>query len=223
VPFFIELYKYAKIQYLSFKSCTPAGMIKYQLQEARYREYTAKGYYTDSVLAFFKSKYEFDAEVGGQHRTPSSDDSTYETNNFSNHSSMGVNNQLLLQSGILKLLSAPLNAKLHAEISEKMRRVAQAKHAPRNSAKDLVGEFIKCEIVPPCTCYHNQMARYIIKNQNTPGFGAQLSYIDFNGNPKKLNDADVLDISKRVMKAYDQSRVCDRTMKPKKCPVHKTL
>jgi len=223
IPLLTNSFKYFRILYLSLNSDSPSGMIKYQLQEAKYRGYTKTGYYTNSVEAFLNSMYGFNIGEEKQDHASVGSNFDYESHDASDETRSWRSNPLFTEGGILSLTLVPRDAKLDKEISEKMRRLADVKHASRNTAKERIGDFIKREIVPPCTCYHNQIARYIIKNKDVDGFEAKLVYIPLNSPPKSLKDSDVMDIAKKVMKDYDPGRVYNRTIALNKCSIHKTM
>lgn len=221
VPLLVEVFKYIKVRIFSLKTDSPTGMIKYQLQEAKYRGYTEAGYYTNSVVEFLNSRYGLNVGAREQRNPPENSSIAAKMQDTTDDSGSWSTRPEFREGGVLKLVFAPRNAKRDKQISEEMSRIAQIRHSSRNAAKERIGEFIKREIAPPCTCYHNQIARYIVKMQGSEGFDAPLDFIDVNGEKKKISETDLREVAKREMKAYDPSRVCDRTMKLELCKKHR--
>jgi hypothetical protein len=219
VPYLGELYGCIKIFVLKANSTTSVGMIKYQIAEAKNRGYISAAYHTDSVVKFLESKYgiKIDPNV---YETPNGNGGSPEWYKTPKNQYSQDNQQLLQDIGLLKIIFKPLKAKKDKELSEKMRRVANAGHAPLQQAKENIELFIRREIPPPCTCYHNQICAYIIENQKKEGFEAPLTYFNKYGEVKKISKEILMDMAKNIMKLYDPSRVCDRPIKLEPCEKH---
>jgi hypothetical protein len=221
IHYFEGVYGWIRIFVLKAKSNTSVGMIKYQITEAKNRGYTSSAYYTDSVVNFLESKYgiKIDPDVyeNADENVRSSECHKTPENQYGQ-----VNQQFLLDAGLPMIIFKPLEEKKDKELSEKMRRVALAGHAPLRKAKKEIESFIKNEIPPPCTCYHIQICRYIIKNQKKDGFEAPLTFVDLDGKEKNISKEILTDIARKIMNDYDPSRVCDRPMKMEPCKKHLT-
>ena len=223
LPLSIEMFKFIKIHYLMVRSHSTLGMIKYQLQEAKYRKYIETVYYRSSAIDFINSTYNFNIDTDKSKDQPNDMNSSSEPRDKSAHSDSWMSNPLLSVVGVTRLITAPRNSKKDAEISEKFRRLAQVRHEKRMLAKENIENFIYREFQPPCTCYHNQIARYIIKNQKYDEFEARLTFIDLKNEVKTISATDLTHIAKQVMKKVDSRRVYDRTISLKMCDIHRTM
>lgn len=201
---------------LDSKSDTPTGMIRYQLTEASLRGYISSVYSTSSVLTYLTSKYGFNFksfEYKKSYERYISSGAYDKVNSLSDK----IIEILIQEVDELKQLFSPPKTNKDEEMSE----LSDTKYAPVRQAKMKIDDFIKSEIQPPCTCYHSQIAGYILENQNKQGFEASLTYLN-RSNKKQTISKDILfDRAKMIMQDYDPSRVRNTNVEIKRCQKHK--
>ncbi|WP_223906371.1 hypothetical protein [Geobacter sp. AOG1] len=213
VPLLHSLFTFINILALKAKSDTPIGMIKYQVAEAKNRKYASAVYFTDSVIDFLDEKYNY--EINKSWHGYSYGETTSVWEEGAETSNGCLNNKLIADTGLRRLF-------YDKKKSEKMARLANIKHRPLTTAKENIIEFIINEVPSPCTCYHNQIARYILKNQNKAGIPS-ITYTDYNGVMEKISENILRKCAKEAMEKVDPSRVYSKTIALKKCEKHRIM
>lgn len=167
-----------RILFLKCRSNSPAGRLRYIMEDAKLRGFTKKLYDRASVIQFFRSSYELD--IIGIYLGGTGDEGDL------------------------------IRAK-----SEKMAKIAKARHSPRQEAKEKIIEYLKREIQAPCCCYHSQMVRYIEKIADKQNEEISLKFKD------GAITTDVLrTLVKNVYKMIDDTRIQDKNVVLPECPRH---
>jgi hypothetical protein len=168
----------ARILFLKCRSNSPAGRLRYVMEDAKLRGFTKRLYDRASVIQFFRSSYELDI--------------------------LGI---YLGETGD--------EGDLGRAKSEKMAKIAKARHSPRQEAKEKIIEYLKREIQDPCCCYHSQMVRYIEKIADKQDGEISLKFKD------GAITTDVLRaLVKNVYKMIDDTRIQDKNVVLPDCPRH---
>ena len=203
------------IRILDRKSDTPTGMIKYQLTEASFRGYKSSVYSTSSVLMYLNSKYGFNFK---SYEYKKSYERYISSGAYDKVKSLSdeIIDILIHEVDELKQLFSPPETNKDDEMSE----LSDKQYAPVRQAKKQIMEFIESEIPPPCTCYHTQIARYILDNQGKDGFEAPLTYVNRSGKLQTISKDTLLDISKTILQKFDPNRVQNSKVELKRCLKH---